>query len=334
MKSFRDRNPYVVGAISVMLILGLVGGAFAFAALKIGRRSYVVTGVFSDGSGIKSGDDVKMAGINIGFVKEILPDRRNGNVRITLDIESKYRLAVDTRAEISLETLLGTKAIRVTGAVRPPYLASLPAKQRIIPIERTKVPFDVFETLKVGTRGIEATDSEKLNTLIRSLADVTQGNKEDVGRLLKGVGDLSETLNTREAQLKELLDRAERLTGVLAEKDQTLVALVDHSKKILDLLNSRRDDIGALLHSGNALVAEIARILNVNSVQIDALLKSLHPTVETVKANQGELDKLLAIAGPGAYGLALSGAHGPWQDIYVQGLGPDLITVLSKLNAG
>jgi phospholipid/cholesterol/gamma-HCH transport system substrate-binding protein len=329
MKSFRDWNPFVVGLIGVLLIFGMVGAAFIPQLLK---KSYPVSAVFSDGSGIKAGDDVKMAGVKIGTVTGILPDRRNGNVRVTMKLDEGVTLAADSHAEIALETLLGTKFVRFSGAVRAPFLKDLAADRRIIPVERTKVPFDVFETFKVGTRGIEATDTAKLNTLIRSLADITQGNKEDIARLLTGVTQLSDTLNSREAQLRELLDRVEHLTGVLAEKDQTLVALVDQSKRILDLLNTRRDDISELLRNGNALVAEIARVLDVNKVQLDALLKGLHPTLETVKANQFEVDKLLSIAGPGAKGLALSSSHGPWQDIYVQAVGPDLVALLAGLS--
>jgi phospholipid/cholesterol/gamma-HCH transport system substrate-binding protein len=331
MKSVRDMNPFLVGLVSVLLILAMVGGAFIPQLLK---KTYPASAVFSDGSGIKAGDDVKMAGVKIGAVSGILPDRLHGNVRVTMKLDGGVKAGADSRAEIALETLLGTKFIRLSGAVRAPYLKDLPAKQRIIPIERTKVPFDVFETFKVGTRSIEATNTDKLNTLVRSLADITQGNKDDISRLLKGVTDLSETLNSREAQLRELLDRAEQLTAVLADKDQTLVALVDQSKRILDLLNARRDDIAGLLRNGNSLVAELARLLDVNKAQLDALLHGVHPVLETVKANQFEIDKLLSIAGPGAKGLAQSSAHGPWQDIYVQAIGPDLVGLLAKLSAG
>lgn len=331
MKSFRDWNPFVVGLVSVLLILAMIGAAFVPQLLK---KTYGASAIFSDGSGIKAGDDVKIAGIKVGMVTGILPDRLHGNVKVTMKIDHGVKVPTDAAAEIALETLLGTKFVRLSGDFRPPYLEDeRSAARRVIPIERTKVPFDVFDTLKVGTRSIQETDNDKLNTLIRSLAEVTQGNKEDISRLLQGVTDLSQTLNSREAQLKQLLDEVERLTGILAEKDQTLVALVDQSKRILDLLNARRGDISQLLRSGNALVAELARILDVNKAQLDALLRSIHPTLETVKANQLEVDKLLSIAGPGAKGLALSSSHGPWQDIYVQAVGPDLVTVLGKLSA-
>jgi phospholipid/cholesterol/gamma-HCH transport system substrate-binding protein len=332
VRSFRDRNPYLVGLFSILLLLGLVGFAFSVGILQLFKGHYTARGVFSDASGIKRGDDVKMAGIKVGLVTGIRPDRARGNVIVEFQVDDGVKVADDATAEIALQTLLGTKYLRLGGPVRAPYLASMPAGAREIPRERTKTPFDVFELTKVATTNVNATDTDKLNKLIRSLADVTQGQKEQVAQLLSGITDLSATLNSRDAQLRGLLDRAQQLTGVLAEKDQALVALVDQSKRILDLIDARRGDISQLLRSGNALVSELARILGVNKAQIDVLLKSLHPVVETVKANQAALDRAAGLVGPGFLGLGLSPTHGPWQDVYIQAIGPDVVCLLGKLS--
>lgn len=332
MKSFRDRNPYIVGIFSILLILGFVGFAFSAGILQLFKGKYQARGVFADASGIKRGDDVKMAGIKVGLITGIAPDRAKGNVIVEFQVDEGVKVADNATAEIALETLLGTKYLRLGGPVRAPYLHDMPKDRREIPRERTTTPFDVFELTKVATANINSTDTEKLNTLIRSLADISADQKDEVAQLLTGITELSETLNSREAQLRGLLDRAETLTGVLAEKDQALVALVDQSKRILDLIDARRGDLSQLLRDGNALVGELARLIGVNKAQLDVLLKSLHPVVETVEANQGVLDRAAGLVGPGPLGLALSPSHGPWQDIYIQSVGPDVVCLLGKLS--
>jgi hypothetical protein len=47
-----------------------------------------------------------------------------------------------------------------------------------------------------------------------------------------------------------------------------------------------------------------------------------------VQDNLPELNRSLAIVGPAFYGQSLAGSHGPWQDIYIAALGPDIIGVL------
>ena len=332
MRSFRDRNPYLVGIFSVLFILGFVGFAFSVGILQLFRDTYAAEGVFADASGIKRGDDVKMAGIKVGQVTGIEADRANGNVLVQFEVNDGVKVADNATAEIALETLLGTKYLRLGGPVRSPYLHELAKGRRVIPRERTKTPFDVFELTKVATTNVNATDTEKLNKLIGSLADITAGQKEEVAQLLSGISELSDTLNSRDAQLRQLLDRAQSLTGVLAEKDQVLVALVDRSRQILDLIDARRGDLSELLRDGNALVAELARVIGVNKAQLDLLLKSLHPVVETVEANQAVLDRAAGLVGPAALGLGSAPIHGPWQDIYIQSVGPDVVCLLGKLS--
>jgi phospholipid/cholesterol/gamma-HCH transport system substrate-binding protein len=332
VKSFRDRNPYVIGIFSVLGILGIVGFAFSVGITQVFTSKYQARAVFADAAGIKRGDDVKMAGIKIGLVTGIEPDRVHGNVIVEFQVDGGVKVADNATAEIALETLLGTRFLRLGGPVRPPYLHAMDKDRREIPRERTKTPFDVFELTKTATTNINATDTEKLNKVITSLADITAGQKEEVAQLLTGITELSETLNSRDAQLRDLLDRAEKLTGVLAEKDQTLVALVDQSARILDLIDARRGDIGELLRDGNALVDELARVIGVNRAQLDVLLKGLHPVMETVEANQVELDRAAGVVGPGALALSLAPTHGPWQDIYIQSIGPDLVCLLGKLS--
>ncbi len=332
MRSFRDRNPYLVGIFSVLVLLGSVGFAFSVGILQLFRDTYAARAVFADASGIKRGDDVRMAGIKVGQVTGIEPDRARGNVLVEFEVDDGVKVADDATAEIALETLLGRKYLRLGGPVRTPYLHELPTGWREIPRERTKTPFDVFELTKVATTNVNATDTEKLNTLIESLADITAGQKEEVAKLLSGINELSETLNSRDAQVRQLLDRAQALTGVLAEKDQVLVALVDRSRQILDLIDARRGDLSELLRDGNAAVGELARLIGVNKAQLDALLKSLHPVVETVEANQAALDRAAGLVGPAALGLGSAPTHGPWQDVYIQSVGPDVVCLLGKLS--
>jgi ABC-type transporter Mla subunit MlaD len=131
--------------------------------------------------------------------------------------------------------------------------------------------------------------------------------------------------------LGQLLDRADTLSQTLADKDQTLVALIDQSKKILDLLAARRDELGRALGEGSDAVVELARIIGVHQVELDRILSTLHPTLDVVAANQQQIDVALAWLGPGFYQQSLSGSHGPWLDLFIRSLGPDVVGTLCNV---
>jgi phospholipid/cholesterol/gamma-HCH transport system substrate-binding protein len=328
VKSFRDRNPYAIGIVSVLVIGALVGGAFLVGVLHLLERTYSAEAVFSDAAGMRSGAFVRVAGIKAGRVTGVKADRVNGKVIIKFVVNKGVHLGKDARAEVALETLLGTKFLRLSGPVVKPYLEDEPEAQRVIPNDRTKTPFDVFDLVKVGTRSVEATDTTKLNQLVKDLADITQGKHDQLGQLLDGVNKVSVVLNDRQAQLRQLLDRFDQLSGLLAEKDQTLVSLIDQSQGVLNLVEQRRGDIARGLESTDRLTGSLSTILSVNKGLLNSILETLHPTLDVISKQQQHVDNALSWLGPGALGLAKATTHGPWADIYVRAIGPDIPGVL------
>jgi phospholipid/cholesterol/gamma-HCH transport system substrate-binding protein len=250
---------------------------------------------------------------------------------VTWVVNRGVHLGPDTHAQIILETLLGNRALRLTGPVTPPFVDKMPAAARRIPIDRTEVPFDISDLITVGTHNIESTDTTKLNQLIGELANVTQGKRQQITTLLSSVAQISDTLNVRDAQVRDLIDRADRLSGQLADKDKTLVALIDESQGILREIQRRRADIAAGLDSGNAAVSELDRIIRTDQASIDAALSALHPTLDAVSARQADIDQALAALGPGLYTQGLAASHGPWADVFIKAIGPDLAGCINVL---
>ncbi len=332
MKSFRDRNPYAVGIVSMLVIGAITGLAFMVGLLHLLEDTYTMHGSFTDAAGLKGGDDVKLAGVKVGRVTKIEADRAEGLVTVEWVVNTGVDIREDASADIALETLLGSKYIRITDATAGEELmADLPVDDRGIPVDRTTTPVDVFDLTRDATLRIEATDNERLNQLVTQLADITEGKRGTVTDLISSVDQLSTAINEREEQLNALLDSADELAANLAEKDETLVQLIDSSRTILDFLVQRRDDLSAALGAGSDAVRSLSVLIDTNAAELDAILDDLHPTLATVQSHMPELNRALAITGPAFYGQSLAGTHGPWQDIYIAALGPDVFGLLEDV---
>lgn len=318
LRSFRDVNPYVIGAISVTAITAAIVLAFAAGVLNLFEDTYEVTAVVSDSAGIGSGDDVRVAGVKVGRVTAVRADRQAGNVKLELAVDSDIDLGPNTEAEVTLETLLGTKYVRLSGPVEEPFLED----GAVIPVERTRVPFDVFELTRVGTEAIEETDTERLNRFVDQLATITEDRREDLQNLLEGLRDVSGEINDREGELERLFEKVETISGTLAEKDRVLVRLLDQSQGVLDVLEQRRQALADGLEGTETLTAQLASLTTEFEAVIDRLLDTVHETASIVDQRQEDLDRALAYLGPGTLGLAQAVNHGPWADIFVE-LGPD-----------
>ncbi len=332
MKSFRDRNPYAVGIVSVLLIGAATGFAFLVGLLHLLEHTYSMEGVFADASGLKAGDDVKLAGVKVGRVTDIEVDRASGNVRVGWVVDRGVDVGQDAGAEIALSSLLGAKHIRITNPVAgDTMMEDLPADQRVVPLERTSVPYDVFELTRVATHGIEQTDTKELNQLLVDLADITDGKATTVADLVTGIRKVGAAVNERDQKFAALMDQADRLSTTLADKDDEIVQLLDSSKQILDMIVARRNDLAIALGESAHAVQELDRVITDNKTQIDSILDSLAPTLDVVSANQDDIDRTLAWLGPGLLQQSKGGGQGPWQDIFVRGVGPDVLGALGDV---
>jgi phospholipid/cholesterol/gamma-HCH transport system substrate-binding protein len=329
MKSFRDRNPYAVGIVS-MGIIGLVTGlAFMVGLLHLLEHTYTMEGSFTDAAGLRIGDDVKLAGVKVGRVTGVDADRAHGRVTVTWVVNNGVDIRDEAGADIALETLLGSKYIRITNPSKGDDLyADLSRDDRLIPVDRTTTPVDVFDLTREATTRIEETDNDKLNQLIKQLATITEGKRATITDLIQSVGTLSSAINEREGQLDNLLQSADQLSANLADKDQTLVTLIDESRTILDFLVQRRDELSAALGAGSDAVRSLSVLIDTNADELDAILDDLQPTLATVDSDMSGLNRGLALAGPAFYGQSLAGTHGPWQDVYIASLGPDVLYLL------
>jgi phospholipid/cholesterol/gamma-HCH transport system substrate-binding protein len=345
VKSFRDRNPYAVGAISLLFIGALTGLAFMVGLLHLLEDTYGMEGTFTRASGLRSGDDVKVAGVKVGRVTGVKADRQHGLVRVTWVVNSGVEIRDDAEADIALETLLGAKYLRIRDADEGERrFDEMPRSKRVIPheecggdglcVQRTTTPEDIFDITREATERIEATDNDRLNQLIQQLAGISEGKHATVTDLIEGIRDVSTAIAQRDGKLADLLDHSDQLATNLAEKDDQLVKLIDASKTLLDFLVLRKQQLATALGEGSEAVADLGRVIETNRATLDAILDDLAPTLATVRANLPELNRALAIAGPAFLGQAKAGTHGPWQDIYIAALGPDIIGILEDAGIG
>ena len=105
MKPFRERNPVVVGAISIAVLAIALVAAFRAQDLPLigGGDTYYAN--FSEAGGIKVGDEVRIAGVRVGAVESIELD--GDKVHVGFRIKTDSQFGPTSRADLKVKTLLG-----------------------------------------------------------------------------------------------------------------------------------------------------------------------------------------------------------------------------------
>ncbi|MEU8798442.1 MlaD family protein [Spirillospora sp. NPDC048819] len=320
--SFRDRDKIKVGLVSSATLVALVLAVYVVGTRGLLLDRYTVTGVFSETGGLRTGDEVRVAGINVGEVTEVEPDYGKGRVVVTWKVDSDVDLGPATRAAVTTENILGGRYLRLSGDVTTPHLADLPSERRRIPLERTRVPATVNDVLDTSTRTISKLDARAVNTIVAEVSGIDAGQRGRLGRALTNLAELAETVDESDPQIERLLAGGDRLLDLAKAKDEQLRRLLGNVQIMLDELRRRKNELSAFLGGGSSAVADMAELIDRRQAQLMSVIADLRSTLGTLRPATGEFNDLLAWAGPTLSGLSGAGGSGPWLDVVATGLGP------------
>ena len=320
MKSFTERNPRIIGAILIALILGGTAGSLLLTAGVI-QGQYTVKARFVDTAGLKAGDKIRVAGVASGSVGGI---RQAGHsVEVSLKINNGVELSRDTRADVIVETLLGSKYVRlVTGHDWSSMLRGGSV------ITDTSSPTEVLDLQNIGTPLLEHTNVKALNDLMASLASVTKDKRAEVVAIVDGLNRITAQVNQRQDQTASLITAAKNVSGTLANRDQQLVAVVDNLGVVVRSLADERTQLVQLLGQTAATARATADLVGANRAKLDSVLDELHQDLAIVGRHQVDLAQSVAYLGVAIQGFSSIGYSGAnnnpnlWANVFTQGLGP------------
>jgi len=254
--------------------------------------------VFDDVSGLTVGDDVRIAGVDVGKVKEI--DVQDDNtVIVTFDVRSDQELTTATRATIQYRNLTGDRVVQLTqGPVGSKGRAAALDVGGTIPVGQTASALDL-DTLLNGFRPLFAGLSPtEINDLSGQLVQVLQGQQSAVATLIDHVASFTTTIGSREQLVGQVIRNLNSVLGAVDQSSGSLGALIDGldalvvglDKQDTQLLDAAVDidqfarETSALLAGARgdirddlAALIVAARGLNKESATLEEVLAALPP---------------------------------------------------------
>jgi phospholipid/cholesterol/gamma-HCH transport system substrate-binding protein len=312
---FRERNPVVVGAISLAVIALLILGAFRAQDLPLIGGGDTYYAAFSESGGLKANDEVRIAGVRVGKVESVALE--GDHVKVTFRVDTPSEFGTDTRAAIKVKTLLGAMYL----SLEPAGDGQL-AEGTEIPVERTSSPYDVVDAFSGLAETSERIDTDRLAKSLTTLADLTRNTPEEFRGALKGVSALSSNIAARDQQINTLLKNLKRVSGVLDERDNDIVALMKDSDVLFKALVARREAVHNLLTSTSRLSKELTALVEQSRADLKPALDHLQNVVAVLNKNEDNLDNSLRLMAPFYRVFASTLGGGPWFDTYIQNMPP------------
>jgi phospholipid/cholesterol/gamma-HCH transport system substrate-binding protein len=312
---FRERNPVIIGAVSLAVILMLILAAFRAQDLPLigGGDTYYAD--FSEAGGLKADDEVRIAGVRVGKVESVALD--GDHVKVGFRVDNPAEFGSETRAAIKVKTLLGAMYL----SLEPAGSGQLDAG-REIPVERTSSPYDVVDAFSGLAQTSEQTNTDQLAKSLTTLADLTRNTPDEFRSALSGVSRLSANIASRNDQINTLLKNLNRVSGVLNDRDQDIVGLMKDSDVLFKALVARRQAVHNLLVSTSTLSKELTALVSQTRADLKPALDHLNNVVAVLNKNEDNLDNSLRLMAPFYRVFANTLGTGPWFDTYIQNLPP------------
>jgi phospholipid/cholesterol/gamma-HCH transport system substrate-binding protein len=315
MKPFRERNPVIVGAISLAAIAAMVLLAFRAKDLPVIGGGDTYHAAFSEAGGLKVNDEVRIAGVRVGKVQDI--ELAGDHVRVTFRVDTDSQFGTQTRAAIKVKTLLGAMFL----ALEPAGEGQLPEEAEI-PVERTTSPYDVVEAFQGLAETSERIDTDRLAESLTVLADLTRNTPEEFREALDGVSRLSANVAARDAQINSLLRNLGKVSEILDERDTDIIKLMRDSDVVFQAVVARREAVHHLLVSTSRLSKELTLLVRQSRADLKPALTHLENVVRVLNKNEDNLDNSLRLMAPFYRVFANTLGTGPWFDTYIQNMPP------------
>lgn len=313
MKSFAERSPLVIGAIGIAVTAGIVVAALQYDKLPFFSGGNKYAAYFAEAGGLQSGAAVQVSGFRVGQVSSVGLD--GNKVLIKFDVAKNIRLGDRTEAAIKTKSLLGSKILEVVprgdGRLDGP-----------IPVSRTTSPYQLPDALGDLTATISGLNTSQLSDALQTLAQTFRDTPPELKVAVQGVAQFSKTLNERDAQLRNLLANANKVTGVLSQRADQVVSLIANTNALLVQLQTQSHALDRISGNISALSKQLSGFVADNRAQLRPALDKLNGVLTILDDHKKQIQDVLNKFPKYIMALGETVSSGPFFKAYLANLVP------------
>jgi len=311
----RDRLGGAIWRLVIFMVacaLGMFALSAVFAQLRF-EKTHTYNAVFTNVTGLKSNNFVRIGGVEVGKVTDIKV-RDSATVLVTFSTDDTVVLSEATKAVIRYDDLIGGRYMALeegAGAVKKLKPGDT------IPATRTQPALDL-DALIGGFRPLfRALDPDQVNQLSSSLIRALQGEGPTIGSFLSQTSALTNTLADRDALIGEVITNLNTVLSSFGDESKQFDTAVDSLSQLVGGLAARKTDISNAVAYVNASAESIADLLSQARPPAQKTVTELDRTVSIASGDHEYLDNLLKTL-PDTYAvLARQGLYGDFFSFYL-----------------
>ncbi|WP_104524769.1 MCE family protein [Blastococcus atacamensis] len=281
-----------VAAAAALVLLAALGWTILRPA-----GQYRVTAYFAETVGLYPGSEVRVLGIAIGTIDDVVP--LGDRVRVEMSIDDDYDVPADANAIVLAPSLVSDRYVQFApvydGGPKLEDGADIPMDRTAIPVELDAV-YGALDELSAALGPNGANENGALSDLVDVGAANLEGNGDALNRTLTGFSQAVETLADNREDLFGSLENLQTFTSALASIDAQVGMFNDNMAAVADLLASEREDLAEAVTLLNDALADVAGFVRDNTALLTTNVNRLADVTLVLVQQRNALAEVLDVA--------------------------------------
>jgi phospholipid/cholesterol/gamma-HCH transport system substrate-binding protein len=305
-----------LGIISLVLLLFTFLIIVVFGQMRFDRtNSY--TAEFNNVSGLRAGQFVRGAGVEIGKVKDIKLIDNGHRVRVDFDVDRSVPLYQSTTAQIRYLNLIGDRYVELKRGEGEGADRVLPPGG-FIPLSRTSPALDLDALIGGFKPLFRALDPDKVNNIASAIITVFQGQGGTINDILDQTAQLTAHIASRDEAIGEVVKNLNIVLDTTVKHRAQFDQTVDNFERLITGLNNHADPLAAGTANISNAAGTVADLLADNRTLLHKTLNYLEPIQQPIIDQKDLYDDQIKRTPIGAniVGNAV-GNYGDWVNFYL-----------------
>ncbi|MGB5112595.1 MAG: MCE family protein [Mycobacterium sp.] len=272
----------------VVCVLGIFGLLMVFAELRFGEET-LYKAEFTDVTGLEEGNFVRIAGVEVGKVKNISIEP-NALALVEFSTDKSVILTEGSAAAIRWADMIGGRYLALeegAGGVR-----RLAPGQTISAV-RTRPALDLDALIGGFKPLFRALNPDQVNALSGQLIAAFQGEGTTVNSFLAQTAAVTTTLADRDQLIDQVVTNLDVVLGSLAQRSDQFAKGIDSLSQLVHGLAERKTDISNAVAHTNAAAVTVADLLAAARPPVQKVVTEADRTAGVILADHEYVDGFL-----------------------------------------
>ncbi|MEV6225601.1 MlaD family protein [Nocardia fluminea] len=271
----------IAGMCAAVLLLVAIGAVYVTGT----STEHTYAAEMSEAGSVRTGDDVRLAGIPVGKVTALtlLPDR----VRMEFTVADDAFLGDQTTLDIRMLTFVGGYYVAVLPAGTKPLGAA------VIPMERVIVPYNLTKAFQDAVEPVRRIDGTVFRQDLVALSTAIDKSPEAVRSTVRAAGDVVAILDEQNADISRALSIADEYLTALDANVDVLADLIVTLGTLEQIIQTNKVQVAESLYDLAVILQDLTPLGRAWDASIKERAQPLADAVPALEELGGRLGTLL-----------------------------------------